>query len=115
MGSETRCTYATVAIVQSSPQKSVGIRVLAAVVTTAVLDSSNAAKHPYTSKNQHASGSKTKQAKPQSNVTTARQQVIGSAQDYLANQAFSRVGLIGQLSSKYGEQITRAQAQYGAK
>jgi hypothetical protein len=44
--------------------------------------------------------------------TVSQQQAIGSAQDYLSFQAFSRKGLIQQLSSKYGEGFSRADATF---
>ena len=42
----------------------------------------------------------------------SQQQAIGSAKDYLSFQAFSRKGLIQQLSSKYGEGFSRADATF---
>ena len=42
----------------------------------------------------------------------SQQQAIGSAKDYLSTQAFSRKGLIQQLSSKYGEGFSRADAVF---
>jgi hypothetical protein len=45
-------------------------------------------------------------------MTTAQEQAIGSAQDYLSFQAFSRNGLIDQLSSDAGEGFSRADAVY---
>ena len=45
-------------------------------------------------------------------VTKSQQQAIGAAQDYLAFQAFSRKGLIQQLSSSYGEGFSKADATY---
>ena len=38
----------------------------------------------------------------------SEQQAIGSAQDYLSDEAFSRKGLIEQLSSKDGEGFSKA-------
>jgi hypothetical protein len=42
--------------------------------------------------------------------TTAQENAIASAVDYLDFQAFSRTGLIGQLSSEYGEGFSKADA-----
>ncbi|MER6667407.1 Ltp family lipoprotein [Amycolatopsis japonica] len=42
------------------------------------------------------------------------EQARGSAESYLDYSAFSRNGLIDQLSSKYGGQFTNAQAKFGA-
>jgi len=53
-----------------------------------------------------------KPAKPAPHYTVSQQQAIGSAQDYLSYQAFSRKGLIEQLSSKYGEGFSRADATF---
>ncbi len=40
------------------------------------------------------------------------EQAVRSAQDYLEYSAFSRTGLIDQLSSEYGSQFTQEQAEY---
>jgi hypothetical protein len=53
-----------------------------------------------------------KPAKPTPHYTMSQQQAIGSAKDYLSTQAFSRKGLIKQLSSKYGEGFSRADARF---
>src|SRR3954454_21704961 len=45
-------------------------------------------------------------------ATTAQRQAIGSAHDYLRFSAFSREGLIDQLSSKYGEGYPKPVAVY---
>jgi len=47
-------------------------------------------------------------AKP--NLTKSQEQAIGSAQDYLQLKGFSRLGLIQQLSSEYGEGFSKADA-----
>jgi hypothetical protein len=47
-----------------------------------------------------------------SNYTESQQQAIGSAQDYLSSQAFSKRGLIQQLSSNYGEGFNKADAVF---
>jgi hypothetical protein len=44
--------------------------------------------------------------------TESQQQAIGSAQDYLSSQAFSKKGLIEQLSSSAGEGFPRADAVF---
>jgi Host cell surface-exposed lipoprotein len=44
--------------------------------------------------------------------TTAQENAIASAVDYLDFQAFSRAGLIDQLSSKYGEGFSNADAVF---
>jgi hypothetical protein len=44
--------------------------------------------------------------------TFSQQQAIGSAKSYLRMQGFSKVGLIHQLSSKYGEGFSKADAVY---
>jgi hypothetical protein len=53
-----------------------------------------------------------KPAKQTPQYTVSQQQAIGSAKDYLSTQAFSRKGLIKQLSSKYGEGFSRADATF---
>jgi hypothetical protein len=53
-----------------------------------------------------------KPAKQTPHYTMSQQQAIGSAKDYLSTQAFSRKGLIKQLSSKYGEGFSRADAKF---
>jgi hypothetical protein len=45
-------------------------------------------------------------------LTVAQQNAIQSAEDYLDFQAFSRLGLIDQLSSKYGEGFSKADATF---
>lgn len=45
-------------------------------------------------------------------LTVAQQNAIQSANDYLDFQAFSRLGLIDQLSSKYGEGFSKADATF---
>lgn len=83
------------------------------------LDSSG--PHAFTTKNQHhatqkADGGSTKVAKPKpkpdplAGLTEAQKQAVGSAQDYLDYSHFSRLGLISQLSSKYGEGFTQKEA-----
>jgi hypothetical protein len=44
--------------------------------------------------------------------TTSQEQALGSAQDYLSNQAFSKAGLIDQLSSSAGEGFSKADATW---
>ena len=44
--------------------------------------------------------------------TTAQEQAIQSAQSYLEMSGFSRLGLLKQLTSKYGEGFTKADAVY---
>ncbi|WP_198679865.1 Ltp family lipoprotein [Idiomarina fontislapidosi] len=41
-------------------------------------------------------------------------QAVKSAKHYLSMQGFSCKGLIGQLSSSYGDKYTQIQATYGA-
>ena len=58
-------------------------------------------------------GKATKQddeAKPR--YTVAQENAIESAQSYLDLSGFSRAGLIEQLTSKFGDRYTPAQAQY---
>lgn len=45
-------------------------------------------------------------------MTKSQEQAIGSAESYLAMTAFSRKGLIQQLSSEYGEGFSKADATY---
>jgi hypothetical protein len=49
---------------------------------------------------------------PKPEFTVSQQNAIASAQDYLNYEAFSRVGLIGQLSSKYGEGFSKEDATF---
>lgn len=51
-------------------------------------------------------------ATPTVSYTTAQEQAIGSAHDYLDTSHFSQVGLIGQLSSKYGDGFDRKDAAF---
>ena len=53
---------------------------------------------------------KTKPAEPQ--ATVSQKSAIASAEDYLSLQAFSRGGLIKQLSSEYGGGCSKADAVY---
>jgi hypothetical protein len=46
-------------------------------------------------------------------ATARNEQAAKSAKNYLETSAFSRTGLIEQLSSAYGEGFTYAQAVYG--
>jgi hypothetical protein len=50
--------------------------------------------------------------KPAPPLSVGRQQAIGAAEDYLRVQAFSRAGLIDQLTSQYGEGFALADATY---
>lgn len=45
-------------------------------------------------------------------MTASQEQAVGSAESYLEFKAFSRKGLIQQLSSKYGEGFSKADATY---
>lgn len=45
-------------------------------------------------------------------MTTSQQQAIGAAEDYLSLTAFSRRGLIDQLSSEYGSGFSKADAAF---
>jgi hypothetical protein len=63
--------------------------------------------HPFVAKGNHAKGSKGSKASSESNLTPAQKNAIGSAQDYLSTGHFSRLGLIEQLSSKYGDQFKK--------
>lgn len=42
------------------------------------------------------------------------EQAVKCAKDYLKTMSFSRVGLIDQMSSQYGSQFTKEQAEYAA-
>jgi hypothetical protein len=48
--------------------------------------------------------------KPEPELTASQENAIGSAEDYLEYSAFSRTGLIEQLSSEYGEGFPKADA-----
>ncbi|HEY7043547.1 MAG TPA: Ltp family lipoprotein [Nocardioidaceae bacterium] len=52
----------------------------------------------------------TKTPKPKPSYTASQEQAIGAAKDYLDYSAFSRTGLINQLSSKYGDGFSKADA-----
>jgi hypothetical protein len=52
----------------------------------------------------------TKATKPKPSFTASQEQAIGAAKDYLDFSAFSRSGLINQLSSKYGSGFSKADA-----
>jgi hypothetical protein len=47
-------------------------------------------------------------------VTAGQSNALRSAQSYLAFQAFSRLGLIDQLSSQYGDGYSKADATWAA-
>lgn len=53
-----------------------------------------------------------KKSTPAPHYTASEEQAIGSAEDYLQTQAFSQAGLIEQLSSKYGEGFSVADATF---
>jgi hypothetical protein len=53
-----------------------------------------------------------KTPKPSPSYTSGQEQAIGSAKDYLGFSAFSRTGLIQQLSSKYGDGFSKADATF---
>jgi Host cell surface-exposed lipoprotein len=74
----------------------VSVVALAGVVTAC---DTGTEKHPFKAKGQHAQSPQTKQAKADQgpHLTTAQEQAVGTAQDYLDGQSFSRLGLIGQL------------------
>jgi hypothetical protein len=54
----------------------------------------------------------TKKPKPAPSYTVSQEQAIGSAKDYLDFSAFSKAGLIKQLSSKYGDGFSNADATF---
>lgn len=51
-------------------------------------------------------------AKPKTHYTVSQTQAIGAAKDYLSLTGFSRLGLIGQLSSKAGDGYSKADATF---
>jgi hypothetical protein len=54
----------------------------------------------------------TKTSKPKPSFTVSQEQAIGSAKNYLGISGFSRVGLIQQLSSEYGDGFSKADAMF---
>jgi Host cell surface-exposed lipoprotein/Protein of unknown function (DUF2510) len=54
----------------------------------------------------------TKTPKPTPSFTVSQEQAIGSAKNYLSISGFSRVGLIQQLSSSYGDGFSKADATF---
>ena len=60
----------------------------------------------------YAASAPSSSAAPTLALTVPQQQAIGSAKDYLCTQAFSKKGLIGQLSSKYGDGFPRSVARF---
>jgi Host cell surface-exposed lipoprotein len=50
--------------------------------------------------------------KPKPKLTMSQEQAIGTAQDYLDSQGFSKAGLIEQLSSPYGSDFNKADATF---
>ena len=89
------------------------------IVNTACedLSSTGAKEHPFSA---HGNGKqatkdapKAKAVKKQGvSMTTSQEQAVGSAQEYLAFDAFSRSGLIDQLHSKAGEGFSLADATF---
>jgi hypothetical protein len=77
-------------------------------------DTGAADSHPFTAKAQHGKATKDSSSKPDpmAGLSGAQKQAVGSAQDYLATGHFSEVGLIAQLSSKYGDGFTKSQAAF---
>jgi Host cell surface-exposed lipoprotein len=71
---------------------------------------SAASKAPAAPPASEATTPKPAPAKPK--LTTAQENAIGSASDYLSTQGFSRLGLIKQLSSSYGDGYTKADATF---
>lgn len=65
-----------------------------------------------TNQNTPTATSKPKPTKAAPKLTASQEQAIGSAQSYLSFQAFSRKGLIHQLSSDAGEGFSVADATY---
>ena len=58
-------------------------------------------------------GGSTQKSKPEKPaLTVAQQNAVQSAKDYLNTQAFSRTGLIGQLSSSYGDGFAKPVATF---
>ena len=51
-------------------------------------------------------------ARSDSNATTSQANALRAAQDYLSFQAFSKAGLIDQLSSRYGDGYSKADAEW---
>jgi hypothetical protein len=98
-------------------------RLFAGLAATAVVVSMAACTVPednqdgtYASRSVKKNGTKAKSASKQAAqkeapaYTPSQENAIASAQDYLDYSAFSRVGLIGQLSSKAGEGFPKADA-----
>jgi Host cell surface-exposed lipoprotein len=65
---------------------------------------------PVTSGSTHASS--TNKAAAAQHFTEDQKQAVGSAQDYLETQSFSRSGLIGQLDSKDGSGFAKKDAVF---
>jgi hypothetical protein len=59
-----------------------------------------------------AEAGETKATKPKATITSSQARAIESAKDYLSFQAFSKKGLIQQLSSDAGEGYPRADAVF---
>ena len=53
--------------------------------------------------------------KPEPEYTTAQEQAIGAAEDYLNTMPFSKRGLISQLSSEYGSQFDVEDARFAVR
>jgi hypothetical protein len=65
-------------------------------------------------KQPHSVPPKPKPTKTTEAPTAGQAQALGAAEDYLATMAFSRKGLIKQLSSEYGSGFSKADATYAA-
>jgi hypothetical protein len=87
------------------------IAVLALGGVATACDTGASSDHPFTGKAQHSKG-ETKGETKAEDLTTAQEQAIGSAQNYLQLSGFSRAGLIGQLSSKAGDGFKLADATF---
>lgn len=73
-------------------------------------DTQKKAEEP--TKEEKAEPEPTKEAKAEPELTESQQQAIATAQDYLDFQAFSRLGLIDQLSSEYGDAFPKKDAEF---
>ena len=105
-------------------KKKIGIIVLVLVVIIALLgmcggnDSDTSTTSDQEQKTEQKSEEKQaveEKASPEDNMTTAQKNAYKAAQNYLDTMAFSKKGLIDQLSSEYGDGYEKADATFAVE
>jgi hypothetical protein len=102
-------TRPTLKIIGALAALALGVAVTGCAATTETTATAGSGKSEQVA---HKSGAKKAKAKSGPKMTTSQRNAVESAKNYLQFQAFSRKGLIQQLSSAAGDGFPRADARY---